>query len=225
MKVLPFAKSKNLSFIHAGANDGTTNDWLYQQIILNQWIGVCLEPQKEMYGLLEEVYKDYKFVVTLNAALSNTSGMRKIYYFQYPENKTLNDLCNKLASFERATLEKNLKTEILKFPSLSGFLIPNMDQYIYEESVICYTIEQLLVENLNQKLDLLSLDIEGHEFEIISSIDFNKVKPHYIFFEFFHLSETSKEASIKLLKNNGYELTYIEEYCIEDFNLLATLTS
>jgi hypothetical protein len=58
-------------------------------------------------------------------------------------------------------------------------------------------------------LNLLVIDIEGYEDVIISSIDFNILKPQMIFFESQHLGN-STESVRHLLKHNDYSLLDLE---------------
>ena len=53
-------------------------------------------------------------------------------------------------------------------------------------------------------IDLLVMDTEGHEAEIISSIDFQTMKPQAIVFESHNLSKSSKEIVYGYLRGNGY---------------------
>lgn len=57
-----------------------------------------------------------------------------------------------------------------------------------------------------RKVDLLIIDAEGHESEIIPSIDFNIIKPEAIFFESHNIGIVRDEINGFLVKN-GYEVT------------------
>lgn len=68
-------------------------------------------------------------------------------------------------------------------------------------------------------IDLLILDCEGYEFEIIKQIDFSKIKPKVIRYEYMHV--LNKEECDGYLISHGYKI----EYCKHDhtYNKVAIL--
>ncbi|WP_287061800.1 FkbM family methyltransferase [Algoriphagus sp.] len=65
-------------------------------------------------------------------------------------------------------------------------------------------LEQYLPEN--QKIDFLSIDVEGQEFRILESFDFEKYKPNLILTEIWNYSmESQSNGKVdSLLKQKGY---------------------
>jgi len=59
-------------------------------------------------------------------------------------------------------------------------------------------------------IDLLLLDCEGYEYQIIQSIDFSKITPKIIRYEYKHIDD--KEGCDSFLKKIGYRI----EYCKYD---------
>ena len=87
-------------------------------------------------------------------------------------------------------------------------------------------IQYLSFSNLIEKysissIDLLQIDVEGAEFEILSSIDFEKIKINKIIFEFKHFDGTFKEGpKLKLIKEKLIKFNYqLKE--IDKENILA----
>jgi hypothetical protein len=65
-------------------------------------------------------------------------------------------------------------------------------------------------------IDKLQIDVEGAEYEILNSIDYNKMNINKILFESKHIDGTFKEGEkLKLIKEklirNNYKLTNIDE--------------
>ena len=56
--------------------------------------------------------------------------------------------------------------------------------------------------------DLLTVDVEGHEYEVLSSLCFEEYHPRVIVCEMheFDLLVPEQNCVYRLLKNNGYEL-------------------
>lgn len=69
------------------------------------------------------------------------------------------------------------------------------------------------------KINLLLLDCEGYEFELLQNIDFSKVRPEVIRYEYKYI--TNKEECDNFLRSHGYRI----EYCKHDhtYNKLAIL--
>lgn len=71
-------------------------------------------------------------------------------------------------------------------------------------SVNARTITSILNEiNLNGKIDLFSLDVEGYELEVLKGLDFNKYSPNYLVIEVYN---KIKDELFQLLMDNNYEL-------------------
>jgi len=66
------------------------------------------------------------------------------------------------------------------------------------------TISFVLAEAGIEKLDYLSLDLEGHELSALRGLDFNRWRPALILLE-DHLHDLRKH---RLLKSRGYQLVY-----------------
>ena len=87
---------------------------------------------------------------------------------------------------------------------------------IIEETVKAGRLMDLLRDDYNETaVDLLQVDVEGYDHEIIRQVDFNKLQPLIIRFEYANLSEEDTVTVIRLLKQNGY-------YCFyEDTDVVA----
>jgi FkbM family methyltransferase len=71
-------------------------------------------------------------------------------------------------------------------------------------------VNTILAENFETAPDLISIDVEGMDFEILQSLDFNKYRPKVICAETLAYNENQKGYKINsienLLKNEGYIL-------------------
>jgi len=72
------------------------------------------------------------------------------------------------------------------------------------------TLTQILDDNLymNKPIDLLSIDIEGHDFEALLGLDLNKYRPSVICIEIhdFDFSNLKENKIVKYLKEYNYSL-------------------
>ena len=74
----------------------------------------------------------------------------------------------------------------------------------------CITLTELLDIHLtNRKIDLLSIDVEGHDFNALQSLDFSKYHPEVIVIESWEATDIKKiiEGDInRFLEKHGYGL-------------------
>ena len=73
------------------------------------------------------------------------------------------------------------------------------------EKVKYLTLDQLLAKHQIRQLDLLQIDAEGYDFEILKTLDFNKVKPRFINYERVLLQD-QEPACREMLEKHGYRL-------------------
>jgi hypothetical protein len=52
----------------------------------------------------------------------------------------------------------------------------------------------------------LSIDTEGHDYEVIKQIDFRTLRPGIMLYEHRHLSRPDRAACEHLLRSHGYRL-------------------
>ena len=62
-------------------------------------------------------------------------------------------------------------------------------------------------------MHLLHLDAEGHDYEVLRTLDFAKHAPLSIFVEHKHLSDAQKTEMLHLLRKHGYAV----RDCGEDY--------
>jgi len=113
------------------------------------WNGINIEPIKKNYALfVEERPRD----INLNIAISNFSG-RKVFYEieSYPELSTFSE--------DQAAKLK-----------LEGYSVASYP-------VEVETCDRVFDEYVKVGVDFLKIDVEGHELEVIKSIDFKKYRP------------------------------------------------
>jgi hypothetical protein len=74
-----------------------------------------------------------------------------------------------------------------------------------EERVPTARLDSLLARHGISQVDFLVIDTEGHDFEILRSLDFARVTPTLLMFEHQHLSVADKQNAYGLLAAAGYE--------------------
>ena len=79
-----------------------------------------------------------------------------------------------------------------------------------KETVITRTLTSILDENLTagSQIDLLSIDDEGHDFQVLKSLDLARYKPKVIIIEIHTIDKISETDIYQYLSANGYKLKY-----------------
>jgi Methyltransferase FkbM domain len=81
----------------------------------------------------------------------------------------------------------------------------NNEKYVKSINVPCKTIEELQSEHSFKSFDCIFMDVEGYEYEILSSMSFELIKPKLIVFESKHLGNKQKELA-QFLEHKKYRL-------------------
>ena len=137
------------------------------------WNGINIDLDKENIDLFNS-YRKKDFNVSV--AVSGKEGEADLYF--YHNKSALNTISKKNADFQKAEVSsiKKIKTQSIN----------------------------KIIENSpykNQKIDFLSVDVEGSELDIFKNLDFNKYSPKVIVVEFLDLS--LKKLEIKNLNINN----------------------
>lgn len=192
---------KDFFFVQIGANDGVDSDPLYQYVVKHNLSGVAVEPQPEVFKLLEKTYAGYP-VKCINVAIGHEKVMP--FYCVDSDKLLLKPSLTGLASFRRDVLRKNLNSK-KKIPRGA-----NPDDYIKTMNIKIVSFEELTKDV--KKIDFLQIDCEGYDFEILKMVDFNKFSPSIINFESGHLSE-KKECEAMLTKLGYQFFNYGDDTC------------
>ena len=70
------------------------------------------------------------------------------------------------------------------------------DHDIVVQPVPCHTVESALRLAGLQNVDLIQIDAEGYDWPIIRSMDFTRIKPRMLRFEFRHMSDRDADACL-----------------------------
>ena len=83
--------------------------------------------------------------------------------------------------------------------------IPDVEQRIVCREVPVLTFDSLCKRSHATRVDLLLIDTEGHDWEILRSIDFARWRPRLVIYEHYHLSPVARAAAREHLGLVGYE--------------------
>jgi FkbM family methyltransferase len=178
--------------VQIGANDGTAGDPLLEGFRTTRWSGLLVEPVPHLYEMVVARYRDRPGVKTECAAISSRDGEAPLYRLRSVPGQTP-EWFDQLATLDREVLLKHRSS------------IPEIDSLLIEERVPTVRLDTLLARHKVSRIDLLVIDAEGHDFEILRTLDLARFRPTLLMFEHQHLSENDKEAAYALLKTAGYD--------------------
>ena len=194
----------NFGLVVIGAHSGVWLKLLFDQY-QNQNI-LLVEPVPYNIQQLKDNTSKYQNIQIETSAISKKTGVQKFYFVKPDSIKNLGKhWASGIGSFDKQHI-LNHKNKRFK-----------VEQSDIDEIEIKYlTFKDLVSKHSIASIDMLQIDVEGAEFEILNSIDFNKILIKKIIFEFKHFDGTFKEGpKLKLIKekliNSNYMLREIDK--------------
>lgn len=159
------------------------------------WNGVNIDLDKSSIDLFN-IYR--KNDLNIIAALSSSNNTQKVYEFH--AKSPLNTLEDKVANYQKAKVKNIYKVKTL-------------------------TLNQIIEENkLSKKINFLTIDVEGHELQVLKGFDINVHQPDVIVVEYLDLD--LNELEIQNLNINNVLQSEIYEYLIsQNYSLINWLHS
>tara|TARA_B110000238_G_C15971484_1_gene371967 strand:- start:154 stop:783 length:630 start_codon:yes stop_codon:yes gene_type:complete len=187
-----------------GAHSGTWLTSLFEEY--KEQNILLVEPVPNNIQLLRKNTSQYKNIKIETAAISNKIGIHKFYFVKSESVKILGKhWASGIGSFN--------KQHILNHKS-KRFKVEDSD--IEEINIQYLTFSNLIEKYSISSIDMLQIDVEGAEFEILNSIDFNQLLIKKIIFEFKHFDGTFEDGpKLKLIRekliNSNYLVTKIDK--------------
>jgi FkbM family methyltransferase len=176
-------KDQSFYFIQVGAHDGLKNDPINRYIKKYNWCGILVEPQENIFNKLKINYKEFSKNLTF-------------------ENIAISPVENEIELFSSKSGNKSTVASVIK--NITKRQLKADDKELQSVKVKCMTLNDLINKHGVNKIDLLQIDTEGYDFEVIKTLDLEKLKPKLIHFEFGHLSPKECNDVTKYLSLNNY---------------------
>jgi FkbM family methyltransferase len=169
------------TFIDIGANDGISdsNSFLFA---LQGARGLCFEPVSNIFKRLSNLYFLNSRVICINEGISDEQKRYEIRVDGVISTIIeTEDPVNAICLNEY--IDKNARKELIEVKPLSY----QIEKYPYFQNV-----------------DLVSIDVEGHELNVVKGIDFKKIKVKCIIIESLGGKTTNYEVIESLLRKNDF---------------------
>lgn len=178
-----FKGYKNGIFVDVGAHDGINiNNTLYFERH-NEWTGINIEPIKSVYDKLTQ---NRPTSINLNYAICNNDGEAEFIY-----NVGYTEMISGLKNNFDPRHYTRLKSELVRHGGTSEVI-----------KVKTKRLETIFDTYSIKHVNYLSIDVEGAEFEVIKSINFNNVFIDVIGFE--NNFRDSSDPIVEYLNSKNY---------------------
>jgi FkbM family methyltransferase len=188
-------RNPRLTFMQIGAYDGIGDDDLGALVEVHKLRGVLIEPQPAAFVRLQKTYRNQPQVTLLQAAIAEENGVRDLYCKRGEASM--------VASFDRTHLRRHNIAE----------------NDIVAQQVTCHTVEGAMRLAGLDHVDLMQIDAEGYDWPIIRSIDFTRLRPRIMRFEYRHMSDADADACLLHLAKHGYR------FLVETRDIIACQTA
>lgn len=152
--------------------------------ILKKFIAV--EPLSVHHKIIKECYNDIPQLILEGIAISPSPTEDKLTLYYHKEDGP---------GFEVTSISKeHILKHVIYNPKLTA-------EGLIKLEVDCLTLNQLFEKHSLIDINILYIDVEGLDFKLIKSIDFNKFNITNIIYEHLHIDG---EKAIQFLENKGY---------------------
>jgi FkbM family methyltransferase len=172
------------TILDIGANDGETYSNSRMFIEHYNWNGVLVEPSSKCIQLLNNLYSTNTRVQIIPYAVDLNNGEKTLYVGNIQDTPTSTCLVSTLKINEKEYWEKNRGVK-------------------YKQEIIkSITVQELLKLSNYKYFDIISIDVEGLDFEILENLNINNLKPKFIVIEHNNIFEI--ELKINNILNDMY---------------------
>ncbi|GHV93668.1 hypothetical protein AGMMS50268_41710 [Spirochaetia bacterium] len=168
-------KQNDRFFVDIGANDGLigSNTYVFEQM---GWRGICVEPQPDIF---RHYLKRNRNCDCYNVALTSKSNENAEFFKAHGAN-ALSGLNEGMSEAHKKWAGEYGKVEIISVKTMT------FDEIMGKYSPITH-------------IDFMSIDVEGHEMDILKTINFKKYS-----FSFLTIEGSEPEKIKDHMKQNGF---------------------
>ena len=191
VQTLGAKRGREAFVLQIGAMDGELFDPMHEYITQFEWSGLLVEPVPAQFERLQETYKNQPQLQLSNVAIADEIGTASMYHLptQKVDNREVPKWGYGTTSF---------------YNDRNALAFDEVKDHIEEITVQTTTLPALLEEHKVQEIDVLQIDVEGHDYQVLKQFDFNKYHPLIINMEIINLPKAENTATKRLLDKHGY---------------------
>jgi FkbM family methyltransferase len=185
--------ASELTVLDIGANDGKTFSNSLKVIELG-WNGILIEPSPKAFALLTNLHGFKQNVMCYPIAITNQNGM-----FQLQESSSL------LNQGDTSLVSSLKQEETVKWANNNVRFNP--------VNVMGMDFKSFLETSPQKKFNLISIDVEGYDYDVLSQIDLGSVGCEMLIVEFNGKDESlftdyANKFGLKLISKNPENLIF-----------------
>jgi len=177
--------------LEVGAMDGVRFDRLYDVITARGWSATMVEPIADMHAALVRNYAGHPRVRCVRAAITSRSGEVTMLRVR-PES----------VGTER------LGEWAMGVSSLTDTLLRHYPDDVVAETVPALTFDDLVAQEGIERIDVLQIDTEGHDWEVLRQVDLRRWGPRVVRVELVNLQPPDRLAMLDALESAGYSVCF-----------------
>jgi len=187
-----FKNKSNGFYVDVGCQNPISNNNTYLLYKSKNWNGMNIDLDKKNIDLFNLIRKRD---ININAAVSSGNFKKKIYF--YHSKSAINTIEKKISLIQKAKVKKVIDVDTV-------------------------TLDQLLLKNNINKIDFLSVDVEGHEMDVLNGFNINKYSPKIVVIEFLDLKmkkfEFYNNSINNILDSDIYKYFIKNNYSLINWN-------
>lgn len=204
-------------FIQIGACDGKQFDPIYKQVTSNQLAGLLVEPIPHLFNKLQKNYTNNVNLAFENSAITTYDGNIQMFTITEEGLKVLPSWAIGISSIhddKNGIGEKYWNEHQEKHPDKDKVNFELIKKHRIKLDVNALTLSSLYSKHQINKVDLMVLDTEGHEYSILNQLKDLNTLPKLIRFEISNIKNEYGDIT-NLLCELGYKYKSINTHdCI-----------
>jgi FkbM family methyltransferase len=181
---------ENGVYIEIGGNNGLFQSNTAHLEFYKNWTGILVEALPKKF---EEMKINRPKSICYNSCLSNESGKQVIFY----DVNLMSFIKNSRKSDDGDSQWISLAENCQNIKKTNLILLTE-------------TLENILIECNLKKIDFFSLDVEGHELQVLQGMNLTLFRPKYILIETTH-----KDEIFDFMTKNNY--SQIDKFVVHDY--------
>ncbi len=209
------------TFLSAGASDGVTSDPVFP--LLERWggRGVAAEPVPYIFDQLVENYSHLTGVTCIPAAIAAARGAIELWYVEQGHggldyitqsigSSSREHLLHTIARLQAAedhispTPPHHPEHRATARPKGGSGIPADLDRYVRSVRVQALTFDELVANGDLDHVDLVNLDVEGKDYEVFASIDWNRWQPKVVILETYEMTDEQQRTVQNTFDELGY---------------------
>lgn len=165
MQVIGDAAGGSAFYVQVGANDGRMADPVFSIAKRNAWRGLLIEPHPSYFETLHTRYKRRNEFTLLQIGISDKTGVMPLYHLDNSLMAEFPRWVHGSASVDKSRVERQVRLACKKAGRTYD---PAM---VARTDVPMRRLDEVLVEQSIIAVDLIVIDVEGHELAVMASAD------------------------------------------------------